>query len=49
MISDDSRDYGIFADGATSEPEKGVPGVSRSGNGARSGVSMQEGRTLKTI
>jgi hypothetical protein len=26
-ISDDSRDYGIFADGATCDPEKGVPGL----------------------
>jgi hypothetical protein len=26
-ISDDSRDYGKFADGATRDPEKGVPGL----------------------
>jgi hypothetical protein len=27
MISGDSRDYGKFADGATCDPEKGVPGL----------------------
>jgi hypothetical protein len=27
MISDDSRDYGKFADGATCDPEKGVTGL----------------------
>jgi hypothetical protein len=26
-ISDDSRDYGKFVDGATRDPEKGVPGL----------------------
>jgi hypothetical protein len=26
-ISDDSSDYGKFADGATRDPEKGVPGL----------------------
>jgi hypothetical protein len=27
MVSDDSRDYGKFADGATRSPEEGVPGL----------------------
>jgi hypothetical protein len=27
MISDDSRDYGKFTDGAMCNPEKGIPGV----------------------
>jgi hypothetical protein len=27
MISDDSRDYRKFADGATHNPKKGVPGL----------------------
>jgi hypothetical protein len=26
-ISNDSRDYRKFKDGATSEPEKGIPGL----------------------
>jgi hypothetical protein len=27
MISDDSRDYRKFTDGATCDPEKGIPGL----------------------
>jgi hypothetical protein len=27
MISDNSRDYGKFSDGAMSDPKKGVPGL----------------------
>jgi hypothetical protein len=27
MISDDSRDYGKYADGATHDPKKGIPGL----------------------
>jgi hypothetical protein len=27
MITDDSRDYGKFKDGATRNPEKGIPGL----------------------
>lgn len=27
MISDNSRDYGKFVDGAMRDPEKGIPGL----------------------
>jgi hypothetical protein len=27
IVSDDSRDYGKFADGAMWDPKKGVPGL----------------------
>jgi hypothetical protein len=48
-ISDDSRDYRKFADRATSNPEKGVPRLFRSGNSVGSGAPMQEGSNLKAI
>jgi hypothetical protein len=48
-ISDDSRDYGKFADGATYNPERHTRTVSSSGSSFGSGASMQEGSTLKVI
>jgi hypothetical protein len=49
-ISDDSRDYGKFADGARRDPEIGVPGlfpeVARLLGAC---CIMQEGSTLKAI
>jgi hypothetical protein len=47
-ISDDSRDYRKFADGAMCNPEKGIPGF-RSGNSIGSGTSLQEGSTMEAI
>jgi hypothetical protein len=49
-ISDDSRVYGNFSDGARCDPAKRrTTTVSRSDNGVGSGVSMQEGSLLKAI
>jgi hypothetical protein len=49
MISDDSRDYGKFADAANGDPETGVPGLFPEVQGVGSSASVQEGRTLKAI